>query len=113
MGGATKELGWGAKTDFPGARDQLFFNGLDYTTVDVEDVQYGDERGGVDIRVVGGPLAAAGNPQGGELRIFSGDGGGDQAYTSNIDVSNGGTLLSRDVWFDADRRRICTSRKVP
>src|SRR5262245_28565203 len=50
----------------------LFFNGLDYTTVDVEDVVYTYERGGADIRVVGGPLAAAGNPQGGKLRIFSG-----------------------------------------
>ena len=78
----------------------LFFDGLDYTTVDVEDVEYTDERGGADIRVVGGPLAAAGNPQGGKLRIFSGAGGGDQTYTSNIDVSNGGTLLSRDVWYD-------------
>ena len=63
-------------------------------------LQYSDERGGADIRVVGGPLAAAGNPQGGKLRIFTGVGGGDQTYTSNIDVSNGGTLLSRDVWFD-------------
>ena len=63
-------------------------------------LQYSDERGGADIRVVGGPLAAAGNPQGGKLRIFSGAGGGDQTYTSNIDVSNGGTLLSRDVWYD-------------
>src|SRR5207247_6313263 len=78
----------------------LFFDGLDYTTVDAEDVRYYDERGGADIRVVGGPLAAAGNPQTGKLRIFSGSGFGDVTYTSNIDVSNGGTLLSRDVWFD-------------
>src|SRR5262249_4497906 len=78
----------------------LFFDGLDYTTVDAQDVQYNGERGGADIRVVGGPLAAAGNPQGGALNIFRSSGGGDYTYTSNIDVSNGGTLLSRDVWFD-------------
>jgi hypothetical protein len=78
----------------------LFFDGLDYTTVDAENIQYSGEQGGADIRVVGGPLAAAGNPQGGALNIFSSSGGGDYSYTSNIDVSNGGTLLSRDVFFD-------------
>jgi hypothetical protein len=85
-----------------GKNSNLFADGLDHTAFDAEDIAYIGMRGGVDIRVVGGPLAAAGNPQEGKVAIYSAGSGGDQSYTSNIDVSNGGRLLSRDSWFDGE-----------
>ena len=49
------------------------------------------------VKIVGGPLAAAGNPQTGSVNIYSG-------LSSNEmlpwDVSGGGKLLVRDVWYE-------------
>lgn len=83
-----------------GTNSGIFYDGLDYTAADVLDSGVGDELSGVDYRVVGGPLAASGNSQGGKLAIYDGSGGGDASYASYIDVRNGGTLLYRDTWFD-------------
>lgn len=83
-----------------GTNSGIFYDGLNYTAADIIDGGAGGELSGVDYRVVGGPLAAAGNSQGGKLAIYDGGGGGDTSYESYIDVSNGGTLLYRDMWFD-------------
>jgi pectate lyase-like protein len=83
-----------------GTNSGIFYDGLNYTAADIIDGGAGGELSGVDYRVIGGPQATVGNSQGGKLAIYDGGGGGDLSYASYIDVSNGGTLLYRDMWFD-------------
>jgi hypothetical protein len=52
---------------------------------------------GIGVNVVGGSLAAAGDPQTGRTAIFGGSGANN--YISNS-VSNGGNLMVQDYWYD-------------
>jgi hypothetical protein len=59
-----------------GRNADLFYDGLDYTTVEAADLQplYSNGPGigdRIGVKVVGGPLAAAGNPQAGRVNIYS------------------------------------------
>ena len=83
-----------------GAQTNFLANGLDYTVIEAHDFSHLYQQslpGSVGVKVVGGPLAAAGNPQTGSVNIYSG-------LSSNEmlpwDVSGGGKLLVRDVWYE-------------
>jgi Pectate lyase superfamily protein len=81
-----------------GIKANLFADGLDFTRVEGEDFGHGYQRTGVGIKVVGGPLAAGGDPQTGKVNIYSGASAGENLP---YDVSGGGTLLVRDVWYES------------
>ena len=79
-----------------GSQTHLWVDGLDNATVDVRN--FGSVSGtGVSVKVVGGPLAAAGTPASGSTRIFS---GATASNTLSYQVTNGGSLLVRDVWYE-------------
>jgi Pectate lyase superfamily protein len=85
-----------------GINSDLFYDGLDYTVVEADDIQtlYSNGPGTGDrigIEVAGGPLAAAGNPKTGKVNIYSG-----LAAEKGVayQVSNGGSLLVRDVYYE-------------
>jgi len=49
------------------------------------------------VKVVGGPQAAQGSPQGGKTVLFAGSSSGN---TTNYSVSNGGSLMVQDSWYE-------------
>jgi hypothetical protein len=81
-----------------GIKANLFVDGLDFTRVEGEDFGHGYQKTGAGIKVVGGALAAGGDPQTGKVNIYSGASAGENLP---YDVSNGGTLLVRDVWYES------------
>jgi hypothetical protein len=81
-----------------GTNTNLFADGLDFTRVEAEDFSHQYQETGISIKVVGGRLASAGNSQTGEVRIYSGASAGEHLP---YDVSNGGRLLVRDVWYES------------
>ena len=76
----------------------LFVDGLDYALVDAADIGHAFQRTGSGIKVVGGPLAAAGNPQTARVNIFSGSSSGE---ILPHDFSNGAKVLVRDLWYES------------
>jgi hypothetical protein len=81
-----------------GTTTNLFSDGLDFTRVEAEDFVHGSQDTGTSVKVLGGHLASAGNPQTGEISIYSGGSAGEHLP---YDVSNGGRLLVRDVWYES------------
>jgi hypothetical protein len=81
-----------------GKRTDLFVNGLDHANVQLEDAGYAYSPEAVSIKVVGGPLLAAGRPAGGKIDIFSGASSG---HRTSYDVSGGASVLVRDVWYES------------
>jgi hypothetical protein len=79
-----------------GSQTHLWVDGLDNAIVDVRNFGSANVTG-VSVKVVGGPLAAAGTPAGGSTHIFS---GASSANTLSYQVTNGGSLLVRDVWYE-------------
>ncbi len=76
----------------------LKVNGLDRTRVLAYNSGFSNGKKSIDI--IGGPLAAAGNPQEGRTILYGG------AQSDNMlshEVSNGGNLLVRDVWYESSR----------
>jgi hypothetical protein len=80
-----------------GTQANLLVDGLDYTNVDLRNLTSDYMNSGVSVKVVGGPLAAAGDPVGGKTNIFAGD---QSVHPLNCEVMNGGRLLVRDVWYE-------------
>jgi hypothetical protein len=81
-----------------GTNTNLFADGLDFTRVEAEDFIHQYQDTGISIKVVGGRLASVGNPQTGEVSIYSGASAGEHLP---YEVSNGGRLLVRDVWYES------------
>ena len=82
-----------------GAQTNFLANGLDYTVIEAHDFSHLYQQslpGSVGVKVVGGPLAAAGNPDG-SVDIYSGLSADEMLPW---DVSGGGKLLVRDVWYE-------------
>ena len=52
---------------------------------------------GIGLKVVGGPSAASGSPQGGKTSVFAG--AASNNYLS-FEVTNGGRLLVNDLWYE-------------
>jgi Pectate lyase superfamily protein len=80
-----------------GTKAHLFVDRLDYTKVDMRNVTSAYMSSGVSVQVRGGPQAAAGTPVGGTTTLFSGD---SSSNALNYDISDGGQLLVRDVWYE-------------
>lgn len=76
----------------------LFVDGLDYTRVDAANIGHAFQKSGSGIKVVGGPLAAAGNPQTARVNIFSGSSSGE--FLPH-DFSNGANVVVRDLWYES------------
>lgn len=77
--------------------NNLLVNQLDYTSVELRNTDHRDESIGVSVSVIGGALANAGTPATGATAFLSGSSSSNvQSYT----VSNGGSLLVRDVWYE-------------
>jgi pectate lyase-like protein len=79
-----------------GSQTHLWVDGLDNAIVDVRNVGSANTAG-VSVKVVGGPLAAAGTPAGGSTRIYS---GASSSNTLSYQVVSGGSLLVRDMWYE-------------
>jgi hypothetical protein len=77
----------------------LFVDGLDYTNVELHDFTHyaASANGNTSVVVTGGPLAAAGNWQGGATNVFSGS---VAANWISWGVSNGAHLGIRDTWTE-------------
>jgi hypothetical protein len=89
-----------------GINSDLFYDGLDYTVVEADDIQtlYSNSPGTGDrigIKVAAGPLAAAGNPTTGKVNIYSGL----AAEKGVAYQASSGSLLVRDVYYENDVRR--------
>ena len=84
-----------------GVQTNFLVNGLDYTDIEAHDFEHLYQQGlpgSVGVKIVGGPLAAAGDPQTGRVNIYSGLSSSEMLPW---DVSDGGKLLVRDVWYEA------------
>src|SRR5207247_8442514 len=81
-----------------GKQTNLFVNGLDYTNVQLEDIGYAYSPEAASIKVVGGPLSAAGQTTPGRTNIFSGASSGNR---TSYDVSGGARVLVRDLWYES------------
>jgi hypothetical protein len=81
-----------------GTKTNLFADGLDFASVDIEDLGHENQNTGSSIKVVGGRLAAIGDRQTGAVNIFSAASSGERLP---YEVSNGGTLLVRDAWYES------------
>jgi len=75
----------------------LLVDGLDYTHVDIRNIEHQTTGPGVAIKVVGGKLAAAGNPGTGRTNVFSGASSNNQL---SYELSDGGRLMVRDIWYE-------------
>jgi hypothetical protein len=80
-----------------GAKTHLFADGHDFTSVDAEDLGHENPNTGTSIKVVCGRSAVAGDQQTHVANIYSGASSGEHLL---YDVTNGGTLLVRDVWYE-------------
>jgi hypothetical protein len=80
-----------------GAQSNLKVDGVDYLVVDARDIGHGASPG-TSLAVVGGPLAGGGSPQTAAVNVFSGASCCNTGST--YDVSNGATLLVRDIWYE-------------
>lgn len=76
----------------------LLVDGLDHCNVEMRDFYH---NGATDcsVRVLGGPLRAAGHPAGGRVALFGGA-SGNNALT--YEVRRGGYLIARDTWYEAN-----------
>jgi Pectate lyase superfamily protein len=80
----------------------LRVEGLDYTTVDAVNTSIGGNSGA--IRVLGGPLAIAGQPTTARVNLYGGTYGSFGAGPT-YQVDNGGRLIVRDVWYENGNTR--------
>jgi Pectate lyase superfamily protein len=83
-----------------GLQTNFLADGLDYTDIEAHDFSHLYQQnlpGSVGVRIVGGPLAAAGAPQTGSVNIYSGLSSNEMLPWY---VSGGGKLLVRDVWYE-------------
>ena len=98
-------------TDQPGARiymqgvqlrrakvADLRVDAVDHTYLQLEDFGQAYSPEARAIVVAGGPALRAGRPAAGRVSIFSGASSGNRV---SIDVSNGGRLLVRDMWYES------------
>jgi hypothetical protein len=76
----------------------LFVDGLDNASVQLEDVGYAYSPDAVSIKVVGGPLSSAGKSTAGKTNIYSGASSGNRI---SYEVSGGAKVLVRDLWYES------------
>jgi len=75
----------------------LLVAGLDHTRVEMEDFGHAQMPDGVMVKVVGGPRQAGGEAIGGTAVHSGAASGGPRNY----EVTGGGRLLVRDLWYEA------------
>jgi hypothetical protein len=80
-----------------GMLTNLFVDGLDHARVQLFDVGHMGSAG-ASIKVIGGPLSAAGTATSTETRIYS---GASSDNRPSYEVSNGGRLFVRDSWYES------------
>ncbi len=75
----------------------LLVDRLDYTNVELHDFYHSDSKG-TSIKVIGGLQASKGVSLGGATNIFGGASSNNQISYA---VTDGGTLLARDIWYES------------
>jgi hypothetical protein len=80
-----------------GKRTDLLVDALDHVDIQLENIGFAYSPEAVSIKVLGGPMLAAGGETGGRTNIFSGASSGNRI---SIEVSSGGRLLVRDLWYE-------------
>jgi len=73
----------------------LLVNGIDHTLIFAYDTQFSGLKKAVSI--IGGPLAARGNPGEGRAIIYSGASSNNQL---SCEVTSGGNLMVQDFWYE-------------
>jgi hypothetical protein len=81
-----------------GRQTDLFVNGLDNTSVQLEDIGSAYSPMAAAIKVVGGKRSAAGNVTTGKTNVFSGASSG---HRTSYDISAGARVLVRDLWYES------------
>jgi len=81
-----------------GKSSNLLVEGLDYAQVEIEDFVHAFQNTGTSVKVIGGPLAAAGNPQTSRVNIYSSASAGEML---TYDISKGAAVLVRDSWYES------------
>src|SRR5207247_2661167 len=81
-----------------GRQTSLFVDALDHTNVQLEDIGFAYSPAAVSIKVTGGPESAGGGATEGRTDIFSGASSGNR---TSVEVSAGGRLLVRDLWYES------------
>jgi hypothetical protein len=82
-----------------GNKTGLFTEKLDHANIELHDFYHsGNEN---SIKVVGGPLLAAGKPAEGRVAIF---GGGSANNDISYDLQDGGNLLVWDMWYETGQK---------
>jgi hypothetical protein len=76
----------------------LHVDGVDHAYLQLEDFGQAYSPDGRAILVRGGPELGAGRPADGRLSIFSGASSGNRV---SIDISDGGRMLARDMWYES------------
>lgn len=79
----------------------LQVKGLDYTTVDAINHQFGGDKG---IRVIGGAKTKSGELTASRVNLFGGSSGSVGAGPS-FQVNDGGRLIVRDSWYENGKTR--------
>lgn len=85
-----------------GTLANIFVDGLDNALVEMHNAGFNETAvspavTGVGLLVKGGPLAAAGNPQGGKTNVFAAAAG---ANYLSFQATNGADLIVRDCWYE-------------
>ncbi len=80
-----------------GRETGLLVNRLDHAHVQLEDFGHAYMPDAVMVKIVGGPLRARGVETDGRTSVFSGAASGGPV---NYEVSKGGSLLVRDLWYE-------------
>lgn len=83
-----------------GSQVNLFSDALDYTNVELHDLEHeaSSSTALASVNVTGGPLAERGLPAGGATNIFAGVSFGNHL---SYGASNGAHLSVRDIWYDS------------
>jgi hypothetical protein len=81
-----------------GRTADLFVDGIDHTQVQLENFGHAYSPDAVAVRVTGGPLSAAGRATTGRTSIYSGASSGNR---TSYEVSDGATVLVRDLWYES------------
>jgi chitodextrinase len=79
------------------AQINLLVDGLDNTSVELQNFYHSDARSGTSVKVVGGPQSASGDLPAGRTTVFA---GASSNNALNYEVFNGGRLMVQDVWYE-------------
>ena len=87
------------ETEIHQNQNNLLVNGLDYTQVLAYNSRFSYSTG-TSVKIVGGSLAANGNPQQGKTIVYGGLSWGNNL---SYELINGANLMIRDAWYESSQ----------